>query len=283
MTMTARGPRRRLGPPARPRALAALATLVAAVLVLGGLASACGPQPRPQEAQSREHQPLRVLAAASLTDVVEAIASDLAEPVETSFAGTSALVRQIRDGAPADVLLSASREWVELLRDDDLVAGDPDIVARNRLVAIAPRGSALAGRVRDPASLLGALSEPGTAGRVGIADEGVPAGEYARSALERQGLLPALGGRLVGQSDVRAVLVAVARGDLDAGFVYATDARAGDVEVLFTFDRATHPSIEILAVALRGAASPERARRFVESLRGPQAQARLRAAGFEAP
>ena len=118
---------------------------------------------------------------------------------------------------------------------------------------------------------------------VAIADPGVPAGEYARAALEDLGLLEAYEPHLVGQKDVRAALHAVERGELRAGFVYATDASIASVRVLFAFDPSTHPPAEYRAVALRGAAHPEAAQRFLEYLQGEAARGVFSAAGFEVP
>lgn len=227
--------------------------------------------------------PLRVFAAASLTDVVTMLAERYDAPVATSFGASSALARQIRDGAPADVFLSASPRWIEFLRQADAVAGEPVVVARNRLVAIAPTGSELAGTsVADARSLLDHLAPDDG---VAIADEGVPAGEYARAALASLGLLEAIRPHLVGQSDVRAVLHAVAQGELRAGFVYATDARsAGDsVNVLFAFDPADHPPIEYQAAALRGAADAAKALDFLAYLHSDEARALVAGAGFALP
>ena len=225
---------------------------------------------------------LTVYAAASLTEVVEALAERFeGAQVVASFGGSSELARQIRDGAPADVFLSASAAWMDFLREAGALAGEPVLLARNRLVAIAPRGSALAG---GPAGDPGSLRERLAAGdRVAIADAGVPAGEYARRALGHLGLLDAYGPRLVGLKDVRAVLHAVERGELAAGFVYATDAKVASVERLFAFDPATHPPIEVQAVVLAGAANPAGARRFLGFVRGDVGRALLAGAGFAVP
>lgn len=227
-------------------------------------------------------EPLRVFAAASLTDVSEALASGFpGARVEASFGASSTLARQIRDGAPADVFLSASPDWMDLLREAGALAGEPVVVARNRLVAVAPKGSPLAARgVAGPRELLGRLD---AGDLVAVADEGVPAGEYARAALRRLGLLEAYTPHLLGQADVRAVLHAVETGEIGAGFVYSTDARVAAVEVLFAFDPATHPSIEYRAAVLRGAPHSGAARRFLGYLRGEAARAILSDAGFALP
>jgi molybdate transport system substrate-binding protein len=225
---------------------------------------------------------VRVLAAASLTEVVEALAKRFeGARVVTSFGASSELARQIEDGAPADVFLSASPEWVDFLREAGAIEGEAVVVARNRLVCVAPKGSPLAARgAGDPKALVQRLA-PGD--RVAIANAGVPAGDYAREALRHLGLLDAYTPRLVGQKDVRAVLHAVEQGELPSGFVYATDARVAAVEVLFAFDPATHPPIEYQAAALHGAANPSEARRFVAYLRGATARALLSDAGFALP
>lgn len=223
---------------------------------------------------------LRVLAAASLTDVVEALAPAFeGARLETAFAGSSALARQIRDGAPADVFLSASPEWVDFLRDENALAGEPIVLARNRLVCIVPAESPLADAT-DAASLAARI---GPKGRIAIADPGVPAGEYARAALRTLGLLEGLERRLVGQQDVRGVLHAVERGELDAGFVYATDAAIASVAIAFAFDPSTHPPIEYLAVALRGATNRAGAARFLDFLASDAARRILVDAGFATP
>ena len=205
-----------------------------------------------------------------------------AAKLQTSFGASSELARQIRDGAPADVFLSASPEWIDFLREAGKLEGEAAVFARGELVAIAAAGSGLRERgVVDAASLLEKGLAPGE--RVAIADAGVPAGEYARQALAKLGLGEAYRPRLVGQKDVRAVLNAVEKRELAAGFVYATDARAAAVEVLFRFDPASHAPIEYLAAAVQGAPNAEGARAFLAFLASEAARAELAAAGFALP
>lgn len=230
-----------------------------------------------------EPPPLRVVAAASLTEVVEALAKGFPDgPVVTSFGASSDLARQIADGAPADVFVSASPEWVDHLVEAARVDGEPVLVARNALVCVAPKAGRLAREAvaTSPEQLVAALADDDL---VAIANPGVPAGEYARAALDRLGLLAGLESRLVGQKDVRAVLHAVEQGEVAAGFVYATDARVAEVATLFAFDPSTHPSIDHLAVVVRASPQLERARRFLAHLSGEAARARLSEAGFVLP
>ena len=246
-----------------------------AVLVACAIAFAARAQPAPLPA-------LRVLAAASLTEVVGTLAKrfDGAE-VKTSFGASSDLARQIKDGAPADVFVSASPDWIDFLREANALDGDAVVVARNALVAIAPKGSPLAARgAGDPKALLAALAADD---RVAIAAAGVPAGDYARKALERLVLFEGYRPHLVGQKDVRAVLHAVEQREMAAGFVYATDGKVADVVQLFVFDPATHPPIEYHAAALRRAANPAGAKRFLAHLRSDTARTVLREAGFSLP
>ena len=246
--------------------------LVSAVLLCAGAAAAEPAAPA-----------LRVLAAASMTEVVNALAARFeGAAVSTSFGSSSELARQLADGLPADVFLSASSEWIDFLRERNVLVGDALVFAGNELVAIGPDGGGLAARgVRDAASLLAQGLAPDD--RIAIADAGVPAGEYARQSLERLGLLERYRPRLVGQKDVRAVLHAVEAGEAKAGFVYVTDARVAKVEQLFTLPASTHAPIQYLGAVVRQSQSPAEAQRFVEFLRSPAARELLGGAGFTLP
>lgn len=230
-----------------------------------------------------EGETVTVYAAASLTEVVGAVAKRFqGARVQASFGASSELARQIKDGAPADVFLSASPDWMRAVAEAGKLEGEPVVFARGELVCIARRGSALRARgAVDAATLLEKALAPGD--RVAIADAGVPAGEYARQALASLGLAEAYRPRLVGQKDVRAVLNAVAKGELPVGFVYATDARVAEVERVFAFDPKSHEPIEYVAGALRGAPHPEAARAFLDFLGSEAARAELAAAGFGLP
>jgi molybdate transport system substrate-binding protein len=242
------------------------------ILLLVGLLGACGRDPE-------SPPPLTVFAAASVAEVVEEVATGFDGPaVRASFGASSDLARQIRDGAPADVYLSASRRWADFLAEAGVLATEPVLFARNALVCVAPESSPLAA-----GGLPALLSGLAPADRVAIADEGVPAGEYARRSLAATGHLEPLRGRLVGQKDVRAVVRAVERGECAAGFVYATDARVARTRTLFTLAPDTHPPIEYLAAVVRSSRRPEEARRFLAHLRGEAGRAVLTRRGFLLP
>lgn len=251
----------------RRRAVAALVLFAAGC----GEGSAAVPPPR-----------LLVLAAASTTEVVTRLAADFqAATVQTSFGGSGALARQIEDGAPADLFVSASRRWVDELARRHLLLAAPRVLCRNQLVCVAGPGSAL---VQSPPADAGALAVrlPADA-RLAIADAGVPAGDYARQSLQATGALAALTPHLVAMTDVRAVLRAVAAGEVAAGFVYATDAGAAAVTPLFAFDPATHAPIEYLVAIPSTSREPGLAEALLDHLTGAAAAAVLTAAGFVVP
>lgn len=255
-----------------------LALLVQASLVLAPLMlTGCGDA----SARQAEEPPLRVFAAASLTDVVDVLAQSYDGPVVSNFGSSSSLARQIRDGAPADVFLSASPRWIDALRQSGALADTPRVLVGNRLVAVAPSGSRLASLdVDGPESLLHHLDDDAL---LAIADDGVPAGEYTRASLRHADVWDAYRPRLVGQRDVRAVLRAVEGGQLPAGFVYVSDAQVAEVEVLFELEPRSHPPIRYQAVVLRGASNLDAARTFLSHLESDDARALFQGAGFSMP
>ncbi|PIE18505.1 MAG: molybdate ABC transporter substrate-binding protein [Proteobacteria bacterium] len=192
-----------------------------------------------------------VFAAASLRPVVEEAVAALADggegPFRVSYAGSSTLARQIEAGAPADLFLSASAEWIAWLAERDRLVGAPVELASNALVVVAPAGAPLSWAPGEPlAAVLGgplALAEPSH----------VPAGIYARTALTALGQWEAVAPRVVGAGDVRAALRFVGRGGAAAGVVYATDARdSPDVVVVARLDAALHPPIRYLGASVGG-------------------------------
>lgn len=229
--------------------------------------------------------PLTVFAAASLKESLDAATQaytrQTGTPVRVSYAATSALARQIEQGAPADVLLSADREWTDWLGDRRLLrAGTRRDVLANALVLIAPRDAHVnAVSFARPASVSDALGD----GRLALAlTASVPAGRYARSALESLGLWTQLQPRTVETENVRAALGLVARGEVRLGVVYATDARAEPrVRVLAAFPAGTHPPI-VYPVAVIAASRHPHAAHFAGWLRTPTARAMFERRGFVA-
>lgn len=223
-----------------------------------------------------EAQAPLVLAAASLQDAMRAAAGDWAAkgypaPV-CSFAASSALARQILAGARADLFVSADEPWMdEVERAGRTVAGTRSIVAGNALVIVRPAGATAEGRM-----LVG--------GRIAIADpDAVPAGRYARAALEHLGFWKQAEPRLVRAENVRATLALVERGAAQWGLVYATDARAsGKVQVAQVLPAQSHPAIRYPLARLSTSRSPD-AESFRQFLLAPEGQRILQRFGFTAP
>jgi molybdate transport system substrate-binding protein len=219
-----------------------------------------------------------VFAAASLQGPLDQAVADWAaatgHQVTISYAGSAALARQIAAGAPADLFISAAPEWVDSLAADGLLTGGPRVLFGNRLVLIAPAGEAT-----GPGGLDAAAFGTGLIATGHVAS--VPAGVYARAALESLGLWPALQDRIVQVDNVRVALALVARGEVERGIVYASDAASSpEVAVIAQFPAASHPPILYPAATVSD--SPL-APALLDHLAGPAALAIFLAAGFTPP
>ncbi len=226
-----------------------------------------------------------VYAAASTTNVVKALAKKFEEqtgtPVTTSFAASGSLAKQIAQGAPADVYISANVDWMDHLEENGhLVDGTRRVVTRNALVLVAPAGADTAAEVAPDASIGAWLGDDG---RLALGDpQYVPAGDYARTALKNLGLWQKLKDRAARANDVRAALRLVETWAVPLGVVYATDAALTDgVQVVDTFPADSYPAIRYPA-ALTDADS-RAGRRFLDFLTGGTAQKVFRKAGFRKP
>ncbi len=229
-------------------------------------------------------RPLTVFAAASLRESLDKVAHAWEAQghgkVVLAYAASSALARQIEQGAPADVFVSADNEWMDYLQDKKLVEpASRFVLVRNTLVVIAPAASPL--RSLDLGRRDAVLAALGS-GRFAVAEtSSVPAGRYAKQALEKLDLWNALAPHLAQGENVRAALEYVARGDTPLGIVYLTDARAEPrVKVLATFAPKTHAPILFSAARTKAAIDPRDAAAFLEFLRGKQASETFRGAGF---
>lgn len=168
-------------------------------------------------------EPLTVFAAASLGGALDAVAEAWAGEVTISYAGSATLARQIEAGAPADVVILASTDWMDHLVGAGAVEGDSVTTPlANRLVLAVPVDTLLPDR-----SLRAALDHLPTDARIATGlTEAVPAGIYARQTLEALELWNDLSPRLVQTENVRVALALVARAEVAAAFVYVTDAMA---------------------------------------------------------
>jgi molybdate transport system substrate-binding protein len=212
-------------------------------------------------APAAAEQPVRVFAAASLTNALGDIATEWEKAghpkPRLAFAASSTLARQIEAGAPADVFASADATWMDHLeRRGKLAPGTRANVAGNTLVMIVPRGRRFPVHMQRGFDLADAFDGKLCTGEPGV----VPVGIYARQALQDLGWWNALQGRVVGTDDVRTALAFVERGECPLGIVYATDAKISRrVEVLATFPAATHEPIVYPMAIVRGARPETRA------------------------
>jgi molybdate transport system substrate-binding protein len=235
----------------------------------------------PTHAQAAE---LLVSAAVSLTQALREITVefervDPSVQVRLNLAASGALVAQIAKGAPADVLVSADKESMDQAQSMRLLleASRRDISA-NRLVVAVPA----AAKRSMPRNLHDLATERYARVAIGL-PASVPAGRYARAALQTAGLWESVKAKMIGASSVRQALDYVARGEVDAGFVYATDAATMPDRVKVAFAVTTTEPIVYPAAALAGAPNRALALQFMTFLASPQAQAILARYGFEAP
>ena len=226
-----------------------------------------------------------VFAAASLTDAMRALGQAWAargHPAPRfSFAASSALARQIEQGAPADIFASADEPWMDYVQERGLIVNETRVSPlANALVLIAPADSRQApvtiARDTDLAALLGAN------GRIATGDpSNVPVGRYARAALTWMGGWDALGPRIARADNVRSALLLMERGEAPLGIVYATDAAASrGVKVIGTFPAGSHEPVTYPFALARRAAGNDEARAFLAFATGPESAPTWRRFGF---
>jgi len=229
---------------------------------------------------------ITVFAAASLKESLDAVAAQWTlksgQKVAVSYAASSALAKQIEQQAPADIFISADREWMDYLQTRHLIerSSRRDLVG-NQLVLIAPASSALQSvSLRDSEAMLSALGD----GRLAVAEtSSVPAGRYAKQSLSRIGLWDGVAPHLAQAENVRAAMAFVARGEAPLGIVYATDAKAEPkVRVVAVFPDASHDEIiyPVARVSRSDAASTDD---FLKFLQGGAARKIFKQAGFRIP
>ena len=211
-------------------------------------------------AAAQPAKPPLVLAAASLQESMTAAADAWAKkghPHPTvSFAGSSALARQIEAGAPADVFVSADEDWMNELQKRGLIVPATRVTfLANRLVLVAPIASHAHIVIRPGAGFAKALA----AGPVAMADtDAVPAGKYGKAALQSLGVWNTVQPHVVAAQNVRAALALVERGAAPLGIVYSTDAKASPkVKVVGVFPENTHPPITYPVARLKASTSPD--------------------------
>ncbi len=249
-----------------------------AATLASGLAVAAGAAPP----AAAEEMRVTVFAAASMQTALDAVVAAWHEQeggdAVVSYAASSALTRQIEQGAPADIFISADLDWMAYLANHSLIrANTTTNLLGNRLVLVAPNGTAQAVEVTPELDLVGMLE----GGRLAVADTAaVPAGRYAKAALQSLGLWDSVADHLAEAENVRAALAFVSRGEAPLGIVYATDDVADPaVEAIGIFPDDTHPPIIYPATILAGSDNPA-ADAFLAFLRSPTAQCIFEAQGF---
>jgi molybdate transport system substrate-binding protein len=224
-----------------------------------------------------------VFAAASLKNALDAAATEFRRAdgaeVSASYGASSALAKQLENGAPADLFISADREWMDWAEARGLIkSGTRKDLLGNRLVLVAPSSRAGTVEITPNFPLASLLGD----GRLALADpDAVPAGKYAKAALETLGVWSSVKDKLAPAENVRAALFFVARGEAPLGIVYQTDAAAESlVKIVGVFPDDTHPPI-VYPIALSAASKNAAARRFLDFLASPAAKPIFETHGFQ--
>ena len=223
---------------------------------------------------------ITVFAAASSTDVMTELAKryEAEHPVKVrlNFAASSVLAKQIEQAAPCDVYLSADQKWMDYLAEKKLIQdGTRRDIVGNQLVVITPVDKTLAIKMEKDFNLAGVFE-----GRLAMGDpEHVPAGIYAKEALQSMGWWEALKDRIAPAENVRAALRLVEMGETDAGIVYWSDSKSSaKVAVAGVFPEDAHTPI-LYPIALCVSAAPD-AMAFLEYVAGSEASPVWKEAGF---
>jgi molybdate transport system substrate-binding protein len=248
-----------------------LAAIAAAIAVAGlPLASAA------------QEKSITVFAAASLKNALDEIDGLFTKQsgikVVSSYAASSSLMKQIEQGAPADVFLSADIDWMDYGANHNLIKTDTrENLLGNRLVLIVPKDSKIGNVTIAPGFDLAALVG---SGHIATGDvRAVPAGLYAKAALEKLGVWSSVESKIAMAENVRAALVLVARGEASLGIVYETDAKIDPgVKIIGVFPEDSHPPI-IYPVAMTKNAKPYAAE-YLTFLVTPEAKAVFERYGF---
>ncbi|MCA0278606.1 MAG: molybdate ABC transporter substrate-binding protein [Proteobacteria bacterium] len=223
-----------------------------------------------------------VFAAASLKNALDAIdaawKTESGKQATASYAASSALAKQIEEGAPADVFISADLDWMKYLADKKLIKEGSDVkLLGNRIVLVAPKDSAAKADIAANFDLAGLLGE----GRLAMGDvKAVPAGKYGKAALEKLGVWSSVEGKVAQAENVRAALKLVSTGEAPLGIVYQTDATAEPgVKIVGVFPEDSHPPI-VYPVGVTAESKNADAAEYVKYLQSAKAKELFEAQGF---
>lgn len=223
-----------------------------------------------------------IFAAASTTNAINDIAAAFKKQfgvdVVSSFASSSTLAKQIEQGAPASIFISADEDWMNYLAKKDLIAPDSrtDLLG-NSLVLIAPVSS----KILKIDNIKSQLAPELGSGRLATGDpDHVPVGKYAKAALENLGIWKEIEPRLARASDVRGALALVERAEAPLGVVYSTDAAISkNVKIVGAFPPDSYPPV-VYPVALIKAYDSQDAKKFFEFLKSVEARTIFEKYGF---
>jgi molybdate transport system substrate-binding protein len=222
-----------------------------------------------------------VFAAASLKNALDAVNAqwqkETGKSAKISYAASSALAKQIEQGAPAQMFISADLDWMDYVEKKNQIKPESrSNLLGNRIVLIAPKDKAQPIDIKPGFDLAKVLGD----GRLSMANvDSVPAGKYGKAALEKLGVWASVSNKLAQAENVRAALLLVSRGEAPAGIVYQTDAASdSSVKIIGTFPEDTHPPI-IYPIALTANASPDAAA-FLAYIRSDKAKPLFEAQGF---
>lgn len=227
-------------------------------------------------------QDLLVFAAASLKTALDEIhdgfARDKGRKAIASYAASPTLVRQLEAGAPADLVISADRDWMDYAAQRSLIRPETRInLLGNAIVLVAPAASPVTLSIGPNFPLAAALG----GGRLSMADPAsVPAGKYGKASLEALGVWTSVAGRIAPAENVRAALLLVSRGETPLGIVYQTDAAADKgVRVVGRFPPDTHPPI-VYPIAITRRSTHPAAAEYLAYLKSPAAKPAFEKQGF---
>jgi molybdate transport system substrate-binding protein len=231
---------------------------------------------------SAQNRDVLVFAAASLKNALDQVAAqwqrETGKKVTISYAASNTLIKQIEQGAPADIFVSADLDWMDYGQQKNLIKPDSrSNLLGNRLVLIAPKGSTLNVNMQPGVDIAALLK----GGRLAMGNvDAVPAGKYAKAALEKLGAWDAVKDKIAQTDNVRAALVFVSRGEAPLGIVYQTDAAADPaVRIVGTFPENTHPPI-IYPIALTKDTTNADAQAFLNYIRSAATRATFERQGF---
>jgi molybdate transport system substrate-binding protein len=250
--------------------------------VLGGAVALLLPSGLTQAPAQAQGGDVVVFAAASLKNALDAVNAqwqkETGKKAAISYAASSALAKQIEQGAPAQMFISADLDWMDYVEKRSLIKPESrSNLLGNRIVLIAPKDKAQTVDIKPGFDLAKVIGD----GRLSMANvDSVPAGKYGKAALEKLGVWESVSGKLAQAENVRAALLLVSRGEAPAGIVYQTDAASDiSVKIIGTFPEDTHPPI-IYPIALTANATHPDAAALLAYIRSDKAKPLFEAQGF---